>query len=860
MSIAPPKRYVAHYELGDPLGAGGMGQVFRAKDTRLGRHVALKILSTDFAASPDRLRRFEQEARAASALSHPNIVTVYDVGTTETAPYIAMELIEGRTLRDLLRAGPIPPKRLLEIAARIADGLARAHEAGIVHRDIKPENIMISRDGIVKILDFGLAKRTIASGGTTNEPTITLATEPGTVLGTVRYMSPEQASGRPVDFRSDQFSFGSVLYEMAGGRPAFTGETNVDTLSSILHSEPEPLSRLSPNTPAPLRWIIERCQAKDPQERYASTADLARDLADVRERLTGSSPGISVDVFPPRRGKRAFSLVLPAALLALGVVGGYLLWGRRAGAEPPSFRQLTFRNGSIVGARFAPDDNTVVFSANWDGKPIESYFGRTEGPEFRPFGLSGADVLAVSKSGEMAVSLNRRWFEPFKLIGTLAEMGISSAGAPREILDDVFWADWSPDGRSLAVVRELGGLSTLEYPIGKVLYQEPAGYISHPRVSRSGDLVAFLDHPAVADDAGGVAVVDRAGKRKDLVTGFSAVWGLAWSSDGTEVWFTGASTGISRALYAVTLSGRRRLISRVTGSIRLDDVSPTSRALITHEHVKQHLVALGSGDARERDLSWLDYSLSRAISPDGTAVLFVEGGEGGGPGYSAFFRKTDGSPAIRLGEGDPVALSPDARSALALVQKPSGTQLVLYPVGTGEAHVLATGNLRVVGGDFLPDGKRILFWAADGKQPVRLYVQNIDAPAPRPISPVGYRGYAGTVSPDGKWVAVIRLDQKVLLYPIEGGEPRLLATITEDDAPCGWTADGRYLFLVGAGGRPRKVDRLEVATGKREPWKSIEPYDPSGSATAIRISRDGSSYAYTYIRDDSDLYLTEGLR
>jgi eukaryotic-like serine/threonine-protein kinase len=311
----------------------------------------------------------------------------------------------------------------------------------------------------------------------------------------------------------------------------------------------------------------------------------------------------------------------------------------------------------------------------------------------------------------------------------------------------------------------------------------------------------------------------------------------------------------------VTLSGHQRLLSRVTGSIRLDDVSSSGRALLAHEHVKQHMVGFGPDEARERDLSWLDYSLSRAISSDGRAILFVEGGEGGGPGYSAFLRKTDGSPAVRLGEGDPQALSPDGKWALSIVQRPTGPSLVLYPTGRGQPRTLPTPNLRVIGADFLPDGKQVLFWASEASHGVRLYLQDLTGNGPRSISPEGYRGYAGTVSPDGKFVAALGPDhEKVFLYPTTGGEPRLLDTITEDDAPCGWSTDGRYLYLVGRGGRPRRIDRLDVATGKRELWKELEPYDPDGSATAIRLTPDGRYYAYSYVRDESDLYLVEGLR
>ena len=627
------------------------------------RDVALKMLSEDLAADRHRLRRFEQEARAASMLSHPNIVTVFEIGEAQAGVYIAMELIEGQTLRHLLKPGGLPVRKLLDLAAQIAEGLACAHQAGIVHRDLKPDNVMVTAEGLAKILDFGLAKLTrspLERGAAPDEGTLPLPTQPGVLIGTVRYMSPEQAGGSNAGFRSDQFAFGSMLYEMATGLPAFERHTTVDTLAAILHDEPEPIASSNPRVPAPLRWIIERCLAKDARNRYASTEDLARDLTLLRGHLSDLSsqpPGLAAA--PRRRGVGRLAAV--AAVLALGLLGGLAVNLGRGRSEPPRFHQLTFRNGHVESARFALDGQTVVYSAYWDGRPIEIFLGRSEGPEFRPVGMPGADILAVSKSGEMALSLNRRWFEPFKLIGTLARLGIASSGAPREVLEDVFWADWSPDGRDLAIVRQIGGKSRLEYPIGKVLDEEKAGYISHPRVSRDGKRVAFLDHPAVADDAGGVAVVDRAGNRKTLVTGFAAVWGLAWSPDGSEVWFTGAPTGIARALYAVDLSGRQRVLARVAGSIRLDDVAASGRVLLTHEHIKQRLMALAPGETRERDLSWLDYSLAEAISPDGREVLFVEGGEGGGPGYSAFLRRTDGSPAIRLGEGDaaqPVAGSP----------------------------------------------------------------------------------------------------------------------------------------------------------------------------------------------------------
>src|SRR5215813_9406424 len=280
MTLAAGSR-LGPYEILAPLGAGGMGEVWGARDTRLARSVAIKVIPPDFASDPARLKRFEKEARAASALNHPNIVTIYDIGSADSVAFIAMERVEGKTLRELLLAGGLSVKKMLPIAAQIAAGLAKAHEAGIVHRDLKPENVMVTNDGLVKILDFGLAKQTgpvSASDEGSHLPTET-GTSPGVVLGTVGYMSPEQAAGQLVDFRSDQFSFGSILYEMATGKRAFQKATAVDTLSAILHEEPKPIAETSPGAPAPLRWIVERCLAKDPEGRYAATKDLTRDLA-----------------------------------------------------------------------------------------------------------------------------------------------------------------------------------------------------------------------------------------------------------------------------------------------------------------------------------------------------------------------------------------------------------------------------------------------------------------------------------------------------------------------------------------------------------------------------------------------------
>ncbi|MGH9364472.1 MAG: serine/threonine-protein kinase, partial [Thermoanaerobaculia bacterium] len=380
----PAGTRLGSFEVLAPLGAGGMGEVYRAKDLRLGREVALKVLPQELSENADRLARFEQEARSASALNHPNIVTIHEIGRAGDTSYIAMELVDGKTLRELGAPGAMPVRKVLAAAAQAAEGLSKAHGAGIVHRDLKPENLMVSKDGFVKILDFGLAKLTEPeSGGISAMPTVGKPeTRPGTVMGTVGYMSPEQAGGQPLDFRSDQFSLGSILYELLSGEKAFARKTAAETMSAIIREEPEPLSKLQPSTPLPLRWIVDRCLAKDPEERYASTRDLARDLAGVRDHV--SEIGSGGEVLVAARGRpRLLRAALPAVVVAAALAAGYLAArGLAKRSAAPSFHRLTFRPGMVGNARFAPDAQTVVYGATWEGeREIVLYQTRPESPE-----------------------------------------------------------------------------------------------------------------------------------------------------------------------------------------------------------------------------------------------------------------------------------------------------------------------------------------------------------------------------------------------------------------------------------------------------------------------------------------------
>ena len=853
MPLSPGTR-LGPYEIVTPLGAGGMGEVYRARDTRLGREVAVKVLLPEVSADDSRRRRFEQEARSASALNHPNIVTVYDVGSVDSTIYLAMELVEGRTLRELLADGALPSRKLLDVAVQVAEGLAKAHDAGLVHRDLKPENLIVSKDGFVKILDFGLAKLTelTSSDGVSALQTMAGApgTVPGTVMGTVGYMSPEQASGREVDYRSDQFSFGSILYELATGQRAFQRNTGAETLTAIIREEPPPVGQANPRVPAPVRWIVERCLAKEPEERFASTKDLARDLRSLRDHLSETSVAETVATPAPRRQKIPLGLAIAGALfvgLALGVAGLKLLGGARPSSTPAPQR-LTFRHGTIVSARFAPDGRSVVYAAAWDGKPVTLYTTRAESPESRALELPPASLLSVSPSGEIAVSLGWRPIIGWETLGTLARVSLEG-GAPREILEDVMDADWSPDGKELAVVRETGPTRRLEFPIGKRLH-DSVGWISHPRVSPDGKSLALIDHPQRGDNLGRILVFDAEGKK--LLDGPPAVTGLAWSKDGKEVWFTGAN------LSAVTLSGEVREVANFMGFATIHDVSRDGRALLSRNTWRREIVGLAPGETTERNLTWLDWSFPTALSDDGKTILFDEQNL---PRYLAYLRKTDGAPAVLLGQGHSIDLSPDGK--WALMADESGVAMTLVPTGAGQTRKLPSGGVTYQQAAFFPDGGRVLSSGSEPGRGTRLWVQGVDGSNPKPITPEGVSlPVSKPISPDGKTTLALGPDRRFMLYPTEPGEPRPVPGIELGEVPIRWTGDGRAVWVYRTNEVPAKVYRLDVTTGERSLWKELTPPDPAGVLLIgpILMTDDGKSYVYSYRRTLDELFLVEGLK
>ena len=844
---------LGHYQVLSKIGAGGMGEVFRAHDSRLGRDVAIKILPPIFSADEDRLRRFEQEARATARLNHPNILAIYDIGQHEGSPYIVSELLEGVTLRQRLPAKPLSVRSTIDFSVQIARGLVAAHEKHIVHRDLKPENLFLTRDGGVKILDFGVAKLTRADElGGSDAQTMTGATKVGTVVGTVGYMSPEQVRGKTVDHRSDIFSFGAILYEMLCGERAFQGETVADTIAAILKEEPPELPPLERKVPLAMQRIVRHCLQKEPEHRCQSARDLVFEL----ETLAGMS---DLDAAPSARfwrpGKRILWTLISVLALVAVLAGGAVIGRRMIGRPAPSYQQLTARRGTVWAARFSPDANTIVYSASFNGEPSDVYSTRPGSPESREFKLDKADLLAISSTGEMAVLL-RRSSPTFFPIGTLARVPLGG-GAPREVLDHVMRADWSPDGSNLAVVRYLGDKARLEYPIGKLLFETP-GWIGSPRVSPKSDRIAFIEHQPGWLDGGWVTIIDLQGKTTRLTGEWMEVQGLAWSPNGDEVWFTGAKGAGSTALYAVTLAGKERLVARIPGNLMLHDIARDGSVLLTSYRTETPVMGLAPGEQKERDLSWLENVGVFDLSPDGRTFLFQYYGENSDETYASYVRKTDGSPAVRLGDGTAVALSPDGKWAATVVSNPS--QCLLLPTGAGEIRKLDHQAVqRQSDYRWTADSREVVFTGQEVGKPPRTYAQNIDGGSPRPITPPGVTGIL--ISPDGTSLFGAGADGKPALVNLKTGGTQEVRGLEPREWVIRWSGDSHWLYAYQGRQLPITIHRLDPRSGRRELIHQITPADSAGilGSSRVLVSADGKSYVYQCEHHLSELYLARGL-
>ena len=678
------------------------------------------------------------------------------------------------------------------------------------------------------------------------------------MLGTLGYMSPEQVRGKPADTRSRH-----LLLRRDPLRDA-VGPARVPRRLGRGHDVGDPPGgpagplRNEPGVSPGLERIVRHCLEKNPEQRFHSAHDLAFDLEALSGTSATSAGAMAVArVKPALRIGRPWLAGLAAAALAAGAVAGHFLW-KPESASAPTYRRLTFRRGNIGTARFAPDGRTVVYSASWEGQPLEIFTTRPEGPESTAVGVKNSNLLAVSPSGELAISLRDRFLASPLGTGTLATVPLGG-GAPRSLAEFVEWADWTPDGKQVAVVRFLEGRNRLELPLGNVLYSSPHVFRG-VRISPRGDRVATLER---GPEGFSVVTVDRNGKSKTLAGPTIRAQDLTWSPSGEEIWLDDRGEHGQFLLRALDLSGRARTLASSPVGLILHDIARDGRILAERFGLEAGILGLGPGETRERELSWFDGSEPVGLSDDGRLLLFNEFGDAAGRAGAHYLRKTDGSPAVKLGEGEALDLSSDGKWVLAR-RADSPKNLVLQPTGPGASISIDLGALESVGGVALfPDGKRLLVAATEPGKNRNLYVQDLPTGKPRAISSKGLDFNGHPISPDGRWVAGRgEWTDDLVLVPTDGGESRPVANTKGIDLLC-WSSDGGSLFAVESGSLPARVVRIEVATGRREPWKTLAPPQLAGviAITTVVMTPDGQWYAYGHSSAAiSDLYLIEGLK
>jgi eukaryotic-like serine/threonine-protein kinase len=847
-----------------------MGEVYRARDTRLGRDVALKVLREKDSQDPGLLLRFDQEARAASSLNHPNIVVVYETGSAAVAGraepihYLAMELIEGEPLSALLARESLPIARVLDIASQLTDGLARAHESGIVHRDLKPSNIFIDVEGRVKILDFGLAKLRTPAERETESPTEAEAlTSPGVVVGTVGYLSPEQARGEPATTASDQFSVGCILYEMLTARPAFGGGSAAETLSSILRDEPEPIERINPAVPAPLRWIVGRCLAKLSRDRYVSTRDLARDVRFLGQHLAEADAG-RISTAPPTAARSSYFrlAVAAAAVLILAVAGALFVARRLRPPAQPEFRPMTFRKGVVSRALFAPNDS-ILYTASWEGNSAHSYLAFPETPGIDRLLESDPHLpLAYSDDGSQVLVLLDTSRASINARGTLAWWP-ALGGKPRRILENAGWADVAKKTGSLAVVRDTGAERALELRSaqgapGRTLFRT-AGAISFVRFSPDEKRVAFIHHPTQSAESGEVRIlaVDGSGSRA-LTPTFSRCFGLDWNRETGEIWFSASSAAYGSALWTVSPSQKLRSRFVFPDFFTLQSISTGGdRYLLISGETRVSLTVRKASEA-PKDLSWLGWTLVSDISPDGKTVLFYDG-SAMEKTAGLWIRPVEGGDAVRLGDGYFGKFSPDGRSVIAVTDSPSGPQqLVLVPVEAGRTRQLTSSKANFSAPSFA-DTRTLLFVRSEGGRS-EVWSMATDGSGARSLGTSGCD--QPIASPSRTSFVCVGSDRRSLfIHFMEKHPGRKLYELPRGGLflSARWNDTGDRVFAVT---RDRELLTLDSSAGRLLDQTTLPLLGPASQDVllAAALNHDATVQAYSLVHASSSLYLAAGLR
>jgi serine/threonine protein kinase/Tol biopolymer transport system component len=853
------------YEIQSPLGVGGMGEVYHARDTRLGRDVAIKVLPQHLSSNADLRQRFEREARAISSLNHPRICTLHDVGHQDGIDFLVMEYLEGESLAQRLKKGPVMPKETLKIAIEVCEALDKAHRAGIIHRDLKPGNIMLTGNG-AKLMDFGLAKAAVSSlGSASHTPLLSAAqtmseasplsplTTAGAVIGTIQYMAPEQIEGKEADARSDLFALGAVLYEMLTGKRPFLGKSQISVASAILEKEPEPISALQPLTAPALDHVVSTCLMKDPDDRFQTAHDVRLELKWIAE----SGPQLAA----PQESAKTRSHALPWAVAATAValVSAATFFLSRHNGLPVHYRMVSYREGIMQAARFSHDGQTIIYSGQWEGEPPQVTTTRVGSPESRPLGIPSATLAAVSPSDELVVLEGCEYVFLLDCGGTLASVNLAG-GSPRSLAAHVSYADWSPDSKQLATVVDLPDDARLESPPGHVLYRQNSGWLGHPRFSPDGTMIAFENHPIDSDD-GSIDVVDLKGKRTIVTRGWLSIEGLAWRPDGKEIWFAGTvnTAGWADAIRAVTLSGKERTVLNVPW-VRLHDVASDGRVLLSRENWRRQLVGLFPGDKAEHPYSWLDSTSPTAISNDGRWLSFSESGEvyylqGDRLGY---YRRTDGSAAIKLGAGA-AAISPDGKWILSYGRQP---KLLLQPVGAGEPQELPTPGLTIFdAAEWSDDGRQIVYEALTSQNEWNVYKQRIEGGPPILVKAKG-RNTNPTLSPDGTTVALHRGDGEsggIFLYRAGSSQPTAAMGVAASEYPVRFVDGGRSLLVADTSSKEVDLTLVDLSSGHRKLWKHLS-LSVARTRKPLVVTPDLKYYAYDSPRYSSDLYLVENLR